>query len=107
MSTSKNLRFSDVKTEMENIAIAGDVVFPFGAHFSSVFRALFAAVGDIVVIGDGFGTNESAFKVGVNDACTVWGGGPGSNSPRAGFLWASGEESQQAQQIIARTNDAG
>ena len=92
---------------MENIAIAGDVVFPFGARFSSVFRALFAVVGDIVVIGDGFGANEPAFKVGVNDACSVWGGGPGGTCPRAGFLWASGEESQQAQQVITRANDAG
>ncbi len=45
-----------------------DVVLAFEPHLAGVARAGLAAVSDIIVVGDGFGTDEAVLEIGVDDA---------------------------------------
>ena len=56
------------KPEMHDVAVLHDVVLAFEPQLAGIARAGLAAAGDIVVIGDGFGADEAAFEIAVNDA---------------------------------------
>ena len=58
-----------------------------------------------VVESEALGTDESAFKVGVNDAGGLGGGGSDRNGPGPDFLLSSGEVTLQAEQGVGRTRD--
>src|SRR5690606_14704605 len=55
---------SDVEQEVQHVAVLNHVILAFGAHLARFLGALFALVGDEVVVGDGLGTNEAALEVG-------------------------------------------
>ena len=54
--------------EMHHVAVGDDVVLAFEPQLAGVARAGFAAIGDVVVIGDGLGADEAALEIGVDDA---------------------------------------
>src|SRR5689334_15307397 len=61
-------RASDVEQEVEDVAVADDVVLALRAHLSRLLGALLAAERDVVVVGDRLGADEAALEVGVDDA---------------------------------------
>ena len=54
----------------------------------------------------GVGLDEAAFKVGVNDACGLWGLCTVGNGPGADFLHAGGEVGNEAEQLVGRVDKA-
>jgi hypothetical protein len=95
-----------VEQKVQYIAIFHNVVFALGAHFSGVFGALLAFVGEKVVEGDGLGADEAALKVGVNDACGLGGGVADVDGPGAHFFDAGGEIGLQTQEFEGGANEA-
>src|SRR5690606_4888147 len=61
--TSHRVRL-DVEQEMQDVAILDDVILAFLAQPARFARAGLAAVGDEVLVGDGFGANETALEIG-------------------------------------------
>ncbi len=57
---------SHIEAEMHDVAVLGNIFFPFHAQFPGFFHALFPAVGHIVVILDYFGADKAFFEVGVD-----------------------------------------
>jgi len=57
---------SDVEAEVEDVAVADDVVLAFLAHLAGVLRPLLAAERDEAVIVDGLGLDEAALDVAVD-----------------------------------------
>ena len=53
---------------MKNISIYDLIVCTFDTQFSCITGTALTLAGDVVVIGNGLGTNESALKVGMDDA---------------------------------------
>ena len=66
---------------MHDVAILHDVLFAFQTHFPGFLCAFFAFVLYVVVVGDDFGSNEAAFKVGVDHASSLWGSCAFFNGP--------------------------
>lgn len=65
---------SHIEAEMHDVAVLGNIFFPFHAQFPGFFHALFPAVGHIVVILDYFGADKAFFEVGVDYTahCGLW-----------------------------------
>ena len=71
---------------MHHIPVLNNILFAFGAEFSGVAGGGFSLTYYIVVIGDGFGADESFFKIGVDFTGGLGGFGPAAQRPCAGFL---------------------
>ena len=54
--------------EVHDVAVRHDVVLALKPQLAGVARACLAAAGDIVVIADGFGADEAALEVLMDDA---------------------------------------
>ncbi len=67
---------------------------------------MLALVGDEVVIGDDFGTDEAFLEVGVDDTSAFRCGSADLDGPGTHFLHASGEVGLQAQQLVTGADDA-
>ena len=93
-------RRADVELEQQHVAVFHDVFLAFHA-----IEAFFARGGDgtafhQIVVGDGFGFDEAALEIGVNDAGRFGRGVARVNRPGADFLFAGGEIRPQAEQMI-------
>ena len=53
---------------MQDIAVGDDIVLAFQTQLSVVASAGFAAERHIILERDGFGADETAFKIGVDDS---------------------------------------
>ena len=100
------LRRSDVEEEVHDVAVLNDVVLAFGAHLAGFLSALFTLEGNEVFVGDRLGADEAAFEVGVDDAGGLRGGVALVDRPGADFLDAGREVGLQAEQVVARADDA-
>lgn len=58
---------------MYDVVVLYYIGFIFGVYFVCFFCILFVIVGDVVVIGDGFGVDEVVFKVIMNYVCCLRG----------------------------------
>ena len=56
------------KAEMHYVAVGDHVILAFQAHLAGLFSAGLAALGDEIVIGDGFGADEPALEIRMDDA---------------------------------------
>src|SRR5690606_950859 len=90
-----------VKPEMDNVAVLDHVLFAFQAPFAGVFRALFALIGDEVVVADYFCPDKAPLKVGVDYAGGLGSGCTYFDSPGPYFFHAGGKVGLQAQQLVA------
>ena len=84
-----------------------DIVLAFRAPFARFARTGFSAMVDIVLIAHGFGADEALFKIRVDRACRLRGLGTAKDGPGPCFFRTNGEEGDQVQQLITRTDDAG
>src|SRR5206468_7653934 len=96
----------DVELEMDYVAVLDQVVFAFHA-----VEAFFAGGGDRaalhqVVKCDGFGFDEAALEIGMNNPGGFRSGGPGADRPGTGFFVVEGEKGAQAQQMIGAANQS-
>ena len=57
----------DVKAEMEDITVLGDVFLTFDPQLTGIFSTCFTTTGDVVVIGNGLCPDETALKIRMND----------------------------------------
>ena len=83
---------------MQDVAILDDIVLALGAHLAGFLGRGLAAAGDIVVIGNGLGADETLLEITMDDAGGLRGGPAFADRPGAGFLRAGGEIGLQAQQ---------
>ena len=82
---------------MHDIAVLDDVFLAFEAHFAGFLGALFAVVGDEIVVADDFGADEAFFEVGVDDAGCLRGGVAFVDGPGADFFDTGGEVGLQSE----------
>src|ERR1700677_1198046 len=94
------------EAEMQNVAVGDYVVLALEAELAGLTRAGLAAIGDIVLIGNGFGADKALFEIRVDDAGRLRGPGTLLDRPRARFLWPCGEVGDEVQKLVARANDA-
>src|SRR5205807_1280431 len=92
------------KPEVHDIAVADDIVPTLEAHAAGVARARLATEMYVIVIGDGLGPNEALLEIGVNDAGRCRRASAFFDGPGARFFRSGGEEGDQAEQRVARTN---
>ena len=86
-----------IKKKFDDVAVFDDVLFAFGAHEAFFFAGGFAAVLDVVVVGDDLRADEATLEVGVDDA-----GGGGRfpslmDGPGVDFFGAGGEIAGEAE----------
>src|SRR3984957_3858112 len=99
-------RLSIRKAEMQDVAVGDHIVLAFEAELARLARAGLAAIGDIIVIGDGFGADKAFFEIGVDDAGRLRRPGSLFDRPRARLLWPRGEEGDKVQERVTGANDA-
>ena len=80
---------------MEYIAVLDQIFFAFQAHFSGFLGSRFAVAGDEVFGRDGFGADEAAFEIGVDDTGGLRGLQALGQGPGMGLFRADGEEGDQ------------
>src|SRR5580692_12490035 len=91
---------------MQDVAVGDHIVLAFKPELARLARAGLAAIGDIVVIGNGFGADKALFEIRVDDAGRLRRPGPLLDRPRARFLRPRGEVGDKVQKLVARANNA-
>ena len=76
------------ETEMQDVAVGDHIVLAFEPELARLTRPGLAAIGDIVVIGNGFGADKALFEIRVDDAGRLRAPGSLFDRPRARLLWA-------------------
>jgi len=77
---------SDVKEEVQNVAILDHVFLAFGAHLASVLGTLLALVGNEVLEGNGLRPDEAALEIAVDHASCLGCGVADVDGPGAHLL---------------------
>lgn len=57
-----------VKPEVHDITIMDDIFFAFHRHLARFLHSMFRPEFQVIVVFDDFGTDEAAFKIGMNNA---------------------------------------
>jgi len=57
---------SDVKTEVDDVAVLDNIVLAFRPQLARLFRPLLATAGDEVIVGDGLRADEAALEIGMD-----------------------------------------
>ena len=89
---------------MHHIAVLDDVFLAFEAHLARFLGALFAVIGDEILIADHFGADEAFFKIGMNDTGCLRRGIAFVDGPGADFFDTGGEVGLQSEQFITRAH---
>ena len=87
-----SLSSSHVEAEHHDVAVLEHVVLALNVHLAGLFHCRLAAIGDVILIFDDFGTDKATLKVGVNHAGTLWSFAALAVSPGTHLLGTSGEE---------------
>ncbi len=90
---------------MHDITLTDDVFLAFEAQLADFARAALTTVGDVVGIGDDFGTDEAALEIGMNHARGLRCGRSGAHRPGAYFLHAGREVGLKPQQFERAADD--
>ena len=91
---------------MHHVAILHDVVLAFQPELARIARARFAVAGNIIVIGNGFGADETMLEIGVDHASALRRFRSPRHRPGACFFRADREESDETQKIVTRADQA-
>src|SRR5689334_14418987 len=92
--------------EVNHVAVSDDVFLALEAHLAGFLRALLAAAGHVVGIGDDLGADEAALEVRVDDAGGLRRGIALVDRPGPDFLGARGEVGLQAEDAVAGADQA-
>jgi len=92
---------------VEDVAVLHDIFLAFLAQLAGIAGAGFAVERDIIVVGDGLGADESPLEVGMDFAGGLRRLGAFLDRPGARFLGADREESDEVEEVVAGTDDAG
>src|SRR5262249_13141528 len=98
---------SHVEAEVEDVAVLDDVVLAFGPHLAGLLGALLSVASDEGLIGYGFGPDEAALEIRVNDACRFGSGRAAAHGPGAGLLRPHGEEGHEVKEAISGADHPG
>ena len=94
----------EIESEKENVAVFHDVLFTFKTVLAGFFDGLFRFVSEKIFTVISLGTDETFFKVGVNDTRSLRRFGAGTDGPCAHFFFTSGEVSLQSQKLVSFTD---
>ncbi len=97
---------SHVEPELHDVSVFDDVFFPFDSEFSCFSGFCIASESDEIVEGDGFGRDETAFEVGVDDACGLGGFVAGADGPCAGLLFTGCEVGAESKEVVNGSDQA-
>ncbi len=53
---------------MHDVTVLHDIVFALKSQLAGIARACLTAASDVIVVGDGLGTNKTPLEIGMNDA---------------------------------------
>ena len=85
-------RRSDLEAEVHDVAFLHDVILAFESPPARFLRALLAIAGDVVVVGDDLGTDETRREIRVNLARSLRRRRARAYRPGADLLLAGGEK---------------
>ncbi len=71
---------------MHHVAVGDHILLAFEAKAAGIASACLSPIGDIIVIGDGFGANEAAFEIAMDDRSRLRRLGAAGNGPGARLL---------------------
>src|SRR5690242_5330207 len=91
---------------MHHIAVDDHVILALQAQFTGITRAGFALERNVIAIGDRLGTDEALFEIGVDDTGRLRRARTLRNGPGARLLRPDGEIGDEAEQGVARADDA-
>ena len=97
---------SDVEPEVHDISILHHVFFAFHAQLSGFAYGGLAAILDEVFVLDNFGTDESFFKVGMDNSGALRSFPAFLVGLCSHFHFSGGDEGFQIQQLVGRFNQA-
>src|SRR5437867_11413219 len=95
-------RLLNRKSEMDNVAVLDDVLFPFEAKLSCLLALGFASKGDEILIGNHLGADEAALDVTVDFSRSFPSVGSLRDRPCADFVFARGQKTDQIQKGVGR-----
>ena len=90
-----------VEFKVEDVTVLDDIGLAFLTQFAVIACTGFTAKGDEIVIGDGFGLDETAFKIGMDHTGGIRCGCAGIYRPCTRFFRANREEGQKVKQLVA------
>src|SRR5262249_37095181 len=93
------------EAEMHDVAVGDHVFLAFQSQFAGLARARLAAMGDVVVIADGFRADETALEVRVDDTCGLRPARAAGHGPRPRLLRTGGEVGDEVEQRVAGANE--
>src|ERR1041385_2003363 len=79
-------RRSGSEAEMHDVAVGDDVILAFEPEFAGLAGACLAVAGDVVVVGDGLGADETLLEIGVDDAGCLRRARAARHGPGTGLL---------------------
>src|SRR5207247_5771317 len=90
---------------MHHISVLHHVLLPLQTHLAGVAAAGLAAVADIILISNHFGTDEAALYVGMDLACGPDRGSAAGDGPGAGFHRPDGTEAHEVEKCIGALDE--
>ena len=94
------------EAEMHDVAVLHDIILALEPHLSGIARTGFAAARHVIVVGDGFGADEAALEIGVDDARGLRRLGAAGHRPGARLLRPGSEEGYEIKQPVAGADQA-
>lgn len=89
-----------VEQEMQYVVVFDGIGFVFDVEFVGFVCVGFVFIGDVIVIGDGFGVDEVVFEIVVDYVCGLWCQCVFVDGSGVGFFWVYGEIGFQFQKVI-------
>ena len=92
---------SDVKTEVDYVAVLNEVLLAFQAPLACVLGAVLASIADVVIEANDLGADKPLFEIGMNDRRSLRCTGALLNGPSADLFRACGKVGLQAKQRVS------
>jgi len=83
--------FRNVEPKLNDVTRTHNIVFAFGTDFTGRLGSLFGTGGNQVIVIDYLSSDESAFKIAVNHAGSLWRRVAAADRPCADFFLAGGK----------------
>ena len=96
---------SDIEEEVDDVAVGNHIRLAFASELASFPDPFFVVVKFQILQAEAFGTDKTAFEVGVDDAGGLGSGGSNRNGPCPDFFFSGGEVTLEAQQGVGRSRD--